>query len=132
MSQFKINAFFCFILFIVLLINAFTDPIWGRFIFICGIFLIAIILLISGKKTKSKESREQLPIESSSEEEKYDYERTCEVCGKSLRTRRKYCSECRPSGRSKPFDLSKEDRRKQEEYEQYANEADRLRDAWFG
>ena len=28
----------------------------------------------------------------------------CVICGSPLRTRRKYCSECRPSGRSRPYD----------------------------
>lgn len=28
----------------------------------------------------------------------------CVICGSPLRTRRKYCSKCRPSGRSRPYD----------------------------
>lgn len=29
----------------------------------------------------------------------------CIICGAKLRTRRKYCSKCRPSGRSTPYDF---------------------------
>lgn len=130
----KTKYFISLFIFAILCILYFINSTVGILVGIFGIVFILVILSSPDRDNLSEIRPEVVETEIYEEDDGRfeDVGRTCEVCGKSLRTRRKYCSECRPSGRSKPFELSKEDRRRQEEYEQYVREGEQLRDNWFG
>ena len=89
MSQLKIRIIICSVVFFCLLILGLISKASLEASF--WVSLVVAVLLFAFLKPKKEKEEQNISS------------RTCVICGAPLRSRIKYCSKCRPTGRAKPY-----------------------------